>query len=173
MKRCSLTQGLTKTIVLAACFGATVSAAVAEPVKVEAVVMPKEEIRHDFGDGSGRFVQMVMREGEATGSGPLAETTVTEYGMHDVVPGMDGDASGYLVFTASGDDIAYVKWLLRAVFAPGPDGNPMLINNGLWEVIGGTGKFEGLEGAGKLHLEFPSKTDRNFVLEGEMVSAAE
>ncbi|MFC3286221.1 hypothetical protein [Litchfieldella rifensis] len=173
MKHCNLTQDLTKAIILVACFGATVSAAVAEPIKVEAVVMPKEEIRHDFADDSGRFVQMVMREGEATGSGPLDGTAVTEYGLHDVVPGKHGDASGYLVFTASGDDIAYVKWLLRAVFVPGQDGKPMLLDNGVWEVVGGTGKFEGLEGAGTLHLEFPSQTDRGFILEGDMVSVVE
>ena len=33
-----------------------------------------------------------------------------------------GDAGGYLVFTAPQGDIAYVKWLVRAVFVPGQGG---------------------------------------------------
>lgn len=173
MRQPRVTRDLTKAIVLVAGVGATLSLASAEPVQIEATVMPKEEVRLDFADGSKRFVQLLNREGEATGSGPLDGTTVTEYGLHDILPGVGGDANGYLVFTAGEGDIAYVKWLLRAVFVPGPEGKPSLLNNGLWEVVGGTGQFEGLNGAGTLHVEFPSQTDRVFVLEGEMLSAAE
>ncbi|EPC03974.1 hypothetical protein L861_01340 [Litchfieldella anticariensis FP35 = DSM 16096] len=173
MKKHQLTQGLTKTTTIMACLGAFISSAAAEPIKIEAAVSPTEQIRHEFADDSNRIVQMVKREGEATGSGPLAQTAVTEYGFHDVVPGMNGDATGYLVFTTSENDVAYVKWLLRAVFVPGADDKPMLLDNGVWEVVGGSGKFEGLEGAGIIHIEFVSQTDRSFILEGEMVSAQE
>lgn len=152
-------------------FAAGVSPAVASPMRVEAVVAPKEQIRLDFADGSGHFVLMVKREGKAAGSGPLAGSAVTEYGRHDITPGVGGDPSGYLVFTAPDGDVAYVKWLVRAVFVPGPEGKPVLLDNGVWEVVSGTGKFSGLKGAGTLHIKPASPTDRNFILEGDLVSA--
>jgi hypothetical protein len=49
----------------------------------------------------------------------------------------------------------------------------MLLDNGVWEVIGGTGNFKGLKGAGILHIKPVSATDRNFILEGEIVPASE
>lgn len=150
MKRCGLTRDLAIATTLAACFGVTVSAAVAAPIKVEAVVAPKEQIGLDFADGNGHYVAMLKREGKATGSGPLAGTAVSEYGRHDIVPGVSGDPSGYLVFNTPSGDLAYVKWVVRAIFVPGPDGRRMLLDNGVWEVIGGTGNFKGLKGAGML-----------------------
>ena len=47
-------------------------AAQAEPLKIEAVMSPKEKLQLDFKDGSKHFVLMVRREGQATGAGPLA-----------------------------------------------------------------------------------------------------
>ena len=44
----------------------------AEPVKIEAVLSPKEQLRLDFADGSKRYLAMVRREGKATGQGVLA-----------------------------------------------------------------------------------------------------
>jgi len=156
-------------VAAATLLGATASVTFAAPMKIEAVMSPKEQIRLDFADGSKHFVLMVKREGKATGQSPLAGTTVTEYGRHDIVPGVGGDPSGYLVFAAGDSDVAYVKWSVRAVFIPGPDGRPVLLDNGVWEVVGATGKFKGLQGAGTLHIKTVSPTDRNFILEGEMV----
>jgi hypothetical protein len=161
-----------KAITLVACLGAT-AGAVAAPIKVEAVLAPKEQIRLDFAEGSKQFVLMSKREGKANGSGPLVGTAVTEYGMHDIVPGVSGNANGYLVFTAPDGDSAYVKWLVRAVFVQGPGGKPALLDNGVWEVVGGSGKFKGLKGAGRLNIKPVSATDRNYILEGELVSAPE
>jgi len=145
----------------------------AAPAKIEAVVSPKEQTRLDFADGSKHFVAIVRREGKATGQGVLSGAAVTEYGRHDIQPGIAGDASGYLVFTLPEGDIAYVKWVVRAVFAHGADGKPMLLDNGVWEVVGSTGKLKGLQGAGTLHIKSVSAVDRNFILEGELVSATE
>ena len=159
----------TRTITVVACFGTTMGTAAAAPIKVEAVLMPKEQIRLDFAEGTKQFVLMSKREGKANGNGPLAGAAVTEYGLHDIVPGASGNANGYLVFTASDGDIAYVKWLVRAVFVQGQGGKPALLDNGLWEVVGGTGKFKGLKGAGSLHIKAVSPTDRNYILEGDLV----
>ncbi|GAB7545505.1 hypothetical protein CS8_051870 [Cupriavidus sp. 8B] len=153
----------------AALLGATAPMTFAAPMKIEAVLTPKEQIRLDFADGSKHFVLMVKREGKAIGQGPLAGTAVTEYGRHDIVPGVGGDPSGYLVFTAAEGDVAYVKWSMRAVFLPGPDGKPALVDNGVWEIVGASGKFKGLQGAGMLHIDRVSPTDRNFILEGDLV----
>ena len=148
-------------------------AAIAAPMKVEAVVTTKEQIRLDFADESKHLVAMVRREGKATGQGPLAGAAVTEYGTHDVVPGVGGEPSGYLVFATPEGDIAYVKWLIHLVYVPGPDGKPAPLYNGVWEVVGGTGKFKMVRGAGTLHIKPVSPTDRNFILEGELVSGKE
>lgn len=146
----------------------------AAPVRIEAVVSPKELIRLDFADGSKHFVAMMRREGKAVGQGVLSGAAVTEYGIHDIQPGISGDPHGYLVFTLPAGDIAYVKWVLRGVFVPGADGKQMLLDNGVWEVVGSTGKLKGLQGAGTLHIKpVPSPLDRNFILEGELVSATE
>jgi hypothetical protein len=144
--------------------------ALAAPIKVEAVLTPKEQIRLDFAEGSKQFVAMTKREGKASGSGPLVGAAVTEYGLHDIVPGTSGSANGYLVFTAPDGDLAYVKWLLRAVFVAGPGAKPTLLDNGVWVVVGGTGKWKGLTGAGSLHIKPVSATDRNYILEGELVA---
>lgn len=144
-----------------------VSAAAAEPLAVEAIMAPKEKIQLDFMDGSKHFLLMVRREGEAKGSGLLNGTKVVEYGMHDIVPGVGGDPRGYLVMTAANGDIAYVKWQVRAVFVPGPDGKPQLLDNGFWELTGGTGAFSNTTGAGILHIKAVSPTDRKFILTGE------
>lgn len=79
---------------------------IAAPVKIEAIVTPKEQIRLEFTDGSKHFVAMVRREGKATGEGALSGATVTEYGVHDITPGIGGDPRGYLVFSTPGGDIA-------------------------------------------------------------------
>lgn len=154
--------------------GAATSLVNAAPVKIETVVSPRELIRLDFADGSKRFVAMMRREGKATGQGVLSGAVVTEYGMHDIQPGISGDPHGYLVFTLPEGDIAYVKWVVRGVFVPGADGKPTLLDNGIWEVVGSTGKLKGLRGAGTLHIKrVAAPLERNFILEGELVSATE
>ncbi len=159
-------------VAAAALFAATASVALAAPMKIEALLTPREQIRLDFADGSKHGVLMVKREGKAAGQGPLAGTAVTEYGRHDVVQGVGGDPSGYLVFESTDKDLAYVKWSVRVVFLPGADGKPELHANGAWEVVGATGKFKGLQGAGTLRVKPVTPTDRNFILEGDLVAAA-
>jgi hypothetical protein len=170
MKQLNFIKGVTVVLLALSLLGGSAQAAA---VKLEAVMSPKEQIKLDFADGSNHFVLMVKREGKATGDGLLAGAAVTEYGRHDITPGVGGDPSGYLVFTQLSGDIAYVKWLVRAVFVPGPDGKPMLLDNGVWEVVSGTGKLKGLKGAGTLHIKAVSPTDRKFILDGELVPAAD
>jgi hypothetical protein len=145
------------------------SAAQAESVKFDAVVSQKEAIRLDFADGSKRFFLLVRREGKTEGQGPLAGAAVQEYGAHDVVPGVSGEPHGYLEFVTADGSKAYIKWTIHAVFIPGPDGKPKLLDNGVWQVVGGTGKLEKLKGAGTFRLRFPGPNDRRFVMEGELV----
>lgn len=140
----------------------------AEPLKIEAVMTPKEKIQLDFSDGSKHFVLMVRREGEAKGTGVLAGAKVVEYGMHDIVPGVGGDPRGYLALTTASGDIAYVKWRVRAIFVTGSDGKPELLDNGYWEIAGGTGALAKAKGAGVLHIKGVSPTDRKFILDGNI-----
>lgn len=163
MKKSSMPALGAALMAMASAFPAT-----AADLNVEALMSPKEQMRLDFADTSKHFVLMVRREGKAAGQGLLAGASVTEYGMHDIIPGVGGEPRGYLVFAMPDGDIAYVKWLVRAVFVPGPDGKPKLFDNGLWEVAGGTGKFKGLQGAGTLNIKAASPTDRQFILKGEI-----
>jgi len=146
-------------------------AGISAPMNIEAVMSPTEQIRLDFADGSKHFVLMVRREGKASGNGPLAGAGVTEHGWHDIVPGDSGDPRGYLTFASPDGDMAYVKWTVRAVFVPGADGKPLLLDQGVWEVVGATGKFKGMKGAGTLNIRPASETDRRFILQGELVPA--
>lgn len=157
--------------VVALSLAATSGVALSAPATIEAVMTPKEKIQLDFADGSRHFVLMVRREGKATGSEPLAGADVTEYGFHDIVPAESGDPRGYLTFTRQEGNVAYVKWTVRAVFVPGADGKPVLLDQGVWEVVGATGKFKGLKGAGTMHIKAVSPTDRKFILTGELVQA--
>lgn len=145
--------------------------AMASPLSVKATMVPKEQIKLDFKDGSGHFVLMVKREGTAAGSGLLDGAQIVEYGRHDIVPGVAGDPSGYLVATKGEGNVAYIKWTVRAVFLPGKDGKPEIHDNGFWEVVSGIGSFKGLKGAGTLHIKSANATDRIFLLDGEMVAA--
>ena len=144
------------------------SAVQAEPVKFEALVAQKEAIRLDFADASKRFFLLVRREGKTEGQGPLAGANVQEYGVHDVVPGVGGQPHGYLEFVGTDGSKAYLKWTIQAIFLAGADGKPRLLDNGLWQVVGGTGRWEKLKGAGTFRLRFPGPTDRRFVMEGQL-----
>jgi hypothetical protein len=141
----------------------------AEPVQFEAVVAQKEAIRLDFTDASKRFFLLVRRDGKTEGQGPLAGAAVQEFGAHDVVPGVGGEPHGYLAFAAADGSKAYVRWTIHASFIPGANGKPKLLDNGVWQVVGGTGRLANLKGAGTFRLRFPSPTDRRFVMEGELV----
>ena len=157
-----------KVTLVAGFLAVAMSAAQAEIVKFEAPVSQKEAIKLDFADGSKHFFLLVRREGKSEGQGPLADANVTEYGAHDIAPGVGGEPRGYLEFTKADGDKAYIKWTIQAVFVPGPDGKPKLLDNGVWQVVSGTGKLAKLKGAGTFHLVPTGPTDRRFVLEGEL-----
>lgn len=144
------------------------SQASAEKFTVEAVMSPKEVMKYDFKD-KPHFVLFVRREGTSTGSGPLAGASVTEYGMHDIRKGVDGDPLGYLIFKTANGDEAYVKWRVRAIFVPKDGGGKRIIDHGYWEISGGTGQFKGMQGLGTVEIKGVSKTDRKFILTGETV----
>ena len=159
------------TAALPILFGALAVAvpARAETVKFDALVEQKDAIRLDFADASKHSFLLVRREGKSEGQGPIAGAAVTEYGAHDIVPGIGGEPRGYLEFTRPDGDKAYIKWTIQAIFVAGPDGKPKLLDNGVWQVAGGTGKLEKLKGAGTFHLVPTGPTGRRFALEGELI----
>lgn len=148
-----------------------VGPAAAEPVNIQAVLKPKEQIRLAFEDDSEKVVLLVRREGTSIGTGLLAGLKATEYGIYDLLPGVGGDPRGYLEMAAQDGDVAYIKWHLRVVFVAEADGEPILLDNGYWELVGGTGRFKGLKGAGVLHITSISEDDRRFMLTGDIVAA--
>ncbi len=50
-------------------------------------------------------------------------------------------------------------------------GEPKLLDNGVWRVIGGTGGLERINSAGIIHIKAVAPQDREFALEGEIVVA--
>ena len=156
-----------KTTILAATLSLFAGGAMADAVDVEAVMTPTDQIRMDFKDGSKHFVVMVRREGQATGSGLLANTQVVEQGWHDINPPFGADPQGYLEMTAENGDVAYLKWSVRAIFTKGEE-RPMLHDFGVWELVSGTGQFADKRGVGTLEIKAVSKTDRKFILSGEI-----
>jgi hypothetical protein len=163
-----------RTLVAAAALCATAGTPVeAAPVKVEAVLLPKAELKLEFADGSNRYVLATQREGKATGNGPLAGATMLEWGTHDVIPGTGANGNGYLVFTTAQGDIAYLKYQFRATPVVGPDGKPRNLINGFWEVAGGTRKLRGLRGAGTVHINPVSPKERQWILEGDLIQVVE
>lgn len=167
MKRNCAAAGL--AVIAATAFFSVSPLAQADPIKIEAVLSQKEGLRLDFADGSKRYLAMVRREGKASGQGPLVGATTTEWGMHEVTPGVGADAHGYLVFAMPDGDIAYLKTQFRTTTVPGPDGKPKNLLNGSWEVVGASGKLKGLQGAGTLRINAVGPTDRQWILDGEMI----
>lgn len=141
-------------------------AALAAPMRIEAVITPKADSKLEFEDGSKRYLLAAHREGKAAGSGPLAGAAVLEWGLHDVNPAAGADANGYLVFTTADGDKAYLKYQFRAVRVLGPDGKPRFLASGFWETAGGTGKLKDLRGGGTVQI---NPKERRWILDGDLV----
>ncbi|MGF6937088.1 hypothetical protein OKW41_006250 [Paraburkholderia sp. UCT70] len=132
--------------------------------------LPNEYTRLVFADGSNRYVALVRRSGKVVTEGALRGATVQEWGFHEVTlgPETNGRGTGYLVITRGPGDILYLKTQLRQITVAGKRGEPRSAFNGLWEVSGATGKFNGLQGAGTLRIKRLSESERQWVLEGEL-----
>lgn len=156
---------------LAVVLAVSVGTAWAEPFTLKAVMSPREQIMGNLPTAQPHFVLFVKREGTASGTAILNGAAMTEYGMHDIRPGLDGHPRGYLIAKTANGDQAVIQWEVQATFVPGPDGKPRLLDNGVWRFIGGTGSLEALKGAGTLHIRVVSANDREFQLEGDAVMA--
>lgn len=141
--------------------------ATAETLSVQAVMRPKEQIRYDFPTAQKHFLLFVHREGTFAGTGVLHGAKADEYGVHDIYPGIGGRPRGYVIATLPNGDTAVIEWEVQATFIPGPDGKPRLLDNGVWQFIGGTGSLAQLKGAGILHIKAVSPADREFSFAGE------
>ena len=141
----------------------------AEPLDVKAIMRPKEQIYVDLPTPQKHFVLFVKREGKAAGTGILNGAELTEYGMHDIRPSLDGSPRGYVVARLPNGEQAVIQWEVQAVFVPGADGKPKLLDNGVWRFIGGTGSLKEIKGAGIMHIKAVSPADREFTFTGEAV----
>ena len=166
-------SNLTMLVAAMALAGATTGSVQAERVKIEAVISAKVESKLEFADGSKRYLLATQREGKASGNGPLAGTTMIEWGTHDVFPGIGTNANGYLVFTTPEGEVAYLKYQFRGLPVVGPGGKQQNLINGFWEVVGSSGKIKSLQGAGTLHVNIVSPKERHWILEGDLVQVPE
>ena len=115
-------QLVTLVVLLAA---GTPGLAAAEPLTLKAVMSPKEQIYADLPIGDKHFVLFVRREGKAIGGGSLNGAEMTEYGMHDIRPGVDGSPRGYMIAKLPNGDQAVLQWEVQATFVPGPMESPV------------------------------------------------
>lgn len=153
-------------LAIAAAAALVAGSAVADPVSVEVLLTPQEQMKFEFADGSKHFVLAVRREGKAEGSGAFAGASVTEFGWHDVNPPISGAPQGYLQLTTENGDIAVLRWDVKAVFTKGAD-SPALFTSGVWELVSGTGQFEDQRGVGSLVIK-PQGGPNLFILEGKI-----
>ncbi|KAA1014858.1 hypothetical protein FVF58_02700 [Paraburkholderia panacisoli] len=132
--------------------------------------LPNEYTKLVFADGSNRDAALVRRSGKMVSEGMLRAATMQEWGFHEVKlgPETNGRGTGYLVISGGPGDILYLKTQLRQITLPGKRGEPRSAFNGLWEVSGATGKFNGLQGAGTLRINRLSESERQWVLEGKL-----
>ena len=149
--------------------GGGAAVAAAEPLAIKAVMKPKEQIRLDFPTPDKHFLLMVRREGTLSGAGAFDGAQAVEYGVHDLIPGVGGNPRGYYVVTAKDGAQAIIEWSVQATFIPDPDGKPMLLDNGVWKFVGGTGSLAGIQGAGTMHIKAVSPADREFSFDGQYV----
>ncbi len=153
-------------LIIAAAAALAGGSAVADPVSVEVLAKPQEQMKFEFADGSKHFVLAARREGVAEGSGVFAGATITEIGWHDVNPPLWGDPQGYFQVTAENGDVAVLRWWVKAVFTKG-EGGLALSNNGVWQLVSGTGQFADKRGVGTLVIK-PRGGPTLFILEGEV-----
>ncbi len=157
---------------LALMFACTGSA-LAERVKFAAIIAPKADVTLAFADGSQHVVRLVQREGKVTGDAPLTGATMLEWGLHDLAPASGGgDGLGYLVFTRSEADIAYVRFQWRIIGAGEAGGVPQYLMSGFWEVVGATGALKGLTGLGTMRINMLSATQREWLFDGDLLQRA-
>ena len=153
-------------LAIAAAAALVAGSAVAEPVAVEILHTPQEQVKFDFADGSKHFVLAVRCEGKAEGSGPFTGASVTEIGWHDVNPPISGEPQGYLQLTADNGDVAVLRWSVKAVFLNVED-KPTLFNSGIWQLVSGTGQFADKRGVGTLVIK-PQGGPNLFILDGDV-----
>src|SRR5260370_17777386 len=84
----------------------------------------KEQIRGDLPTREPHFVLFVRREGKTAGLGVLNGAELTEYGMHDIRPGVDGPPRGYLVARVPNRDQPVIQCEVSADLVPAPAGGP-------------------------------------------------
>lgn len=161
---------LTRTLPAVIGLAILAGTAQAAPVSISAVMTPQEQIKMDFGDGTKHFVLAVRRTGTAKGEGAFAGASVTEIGWHDINPPSGGDPRGYLQMKMANGDVAVVKFTVRAVFMNN-DGKTELFDNGVWELVSGTGQFANMRGLGPLEIHNAGGAKREFTLEGRLLPA--
>lgn len=166
-------SGLHRMVLALALVAAGTGNAQAERVSFAAVIEPKADVTLAFADGSQHLVRLVQREGKVSGDAPLSGATMLEWGLHDLAPASGGgDGLGYLVFTKSQADVAYVRFQWRIIGAGVTAGVPQYLMSGIWEVVGATGALKGLTGLGTLRINMLSATQREWLFEGDLLQGA-
>ena len=110
----------------------------------------------NVGNTDGYAVMFSDTNCSFSGSGFNEGATVSNPEIANLHQGT-GDHSGYYTIT-NGVDATVAKWNGN-VNTVMKDGNPMTSFKGQWEYVGGTGKFQGINGKGEYSGYFTSATE--------------
>ncbi len=136
------------------------------PTTFSALLSPMGDRSVVLEDGSDIAFRLVQRGGSVNG-GPLAGTTMVEWGLHEIAPTY-GEGRGVLVAEHTSGDKAYLKfeWVGRGVTKPGGNIHPVMY--GTWTAIGGSGRFANIMGAGTVSIDMPSEDSRDWQFAGSL-----
>lgn len=140
----------------------------ADTFRIETFMTENSRLEMEFSDGSERYVAVIQRAGISQGGGLLANTKVTEIGLHDFVPTVSADAVLYHEFKTPGGDSVYIKSTIRGIALPGSDDKTRINLNGLWEIVGASGQLRSLRGSGIVNVKTLSSNVRHFTFEGNI-----
>jgi len=139
----------------------------AEPVSFSSVVTTEADQNLAFPAADNRVVRLVQRQGPVTGEGILAPSQMLEWGIHDIGPEL-GSGSGFLVFSQSDQDKAYLSFNWQAIRLADKSRERFVLK-GSWRVVSGSGKFQGLQGLGTLSISVLSASQRQWQFDGELM----
>lgn len=122
-----------------------------------------ERIMHEVGDVKGHVIGVVTSEGVDV----VAKTTWLSISNFDGVMPKGGSFQGWSITTYANGDKIFGKFQGKMEGKRGPDGKPMMLMQGTWKFVSGTGKWSGVQGAGMFKGRYLGRNIYTYDLDGE------
>ena len=125
------------------------------------IVQPQQV---EFGDAPGHVLMLARARGSNRSPGPdgfMDGSEIVSVSMADLVAG-NGSNHGYDIQVGGGDSV-FTRWRGVVSTVLSPDKTPLTSFQGTWTKHRGTGRYQGIKGAGTYQGHFTSPT--SYVLE--------